>query len=142
MTTPLVLLGLALLAGAIVWMLSIRKPGSPLRPSASGSDSGFVPDSTSSSAVQEPDPEPIEAMDPGGQDPALGAESAPPARVGHANSFAYVPLAVSDGLDFKTRLLGVLGLIAVILLTSAAVALGVWMLGRGIRLEFAHFAGK
>ncbi|MDP9295755.1 MAG: hypothetical protein M3O88_03530 [Actinomycetota bacterium] len=144
MTTPLVLLGLALLAGAVVWVLSVRQPGSTSRPSTSGSDSGFGPGSPSSSAAQEPGPEPTEAMDLGTPGPAPGAAPAQaPSLVGRAtDSFAYLPLELSDGLNFKTRLLGVLGLIAVILLTSAVVALGLWMLGRGIRLEFAHLAGN
>jgi hypothetical protein len=149
MTTPMVLLGLALLAGAIVWLLSVRQPGSQLRPSGSdsdsdsGSDAGFGPGSAPSSAVQEPDPEPIGVMELGAPDPAPAAEAtAAPTVVGQGlDSFAFGPVAASDDLDLKTRLLGLLGLISLILLTSAVVAVGLWMLGRGIRLEFAHLAG-
>lgn len=57
-----------------------------------------------------------------------------------ADSFAYVPLGVSDGLTAKTRLMGVAGLIAVIVLTSAVVALGVWLLGHALGLQLSHFA--
>ena len=142
MTTPLVLLGLALLAGAIVWTLSIRQPGSPLHPSASGPDSGFEPSPAPSSPVQEPAPEPIGVMELGAPDLAPEAARIPTAVGQEMDSFAYVPLSASDDLDVRTRLLGLLGLIALILLTSAVVAVGLWMLGRGIRLEFAHLAGN
>ncbi|MDP9243208.1 MAG: hypothetical protein M3O84_08555, partial [Actinomycetota bacterium] len=117
MTTPLVLLGLAILAGAFVWLLSVRQPGSPLRPSASGSDSGFATGSPPSSAVEEPEPEPIGVMELGAPDPAPAgaapaAEAAAPTVVGQGmESFAFVPVSASDDLDLKTRLLGVLGLI-------------------------------
>jgi hypothetical protein len=35
---------------------------------------------------------------------------------------------------------GVLGLLALIVLTSAAVALGIWMLGRALGLQIHQFA--
>jgi hypothetical protein len=144
MTTPLVLLGLAILAGAFVWLLSVRQPGSPIRPSASGSDSGFGTGSAPSSAVEEPEPEPIGVMELGAPDPApagVAPAAEAPTVVGQGmDSFAFAPMSASDDLDLKTRLLGVLGLISLILLTSAVVAVGIWMLGRGIRLELAHLS--
>jgi hypothetical protein len=144
MTTPLVLLGLALLAGAIVWVLSIRQTGSTFRlPSISRERS-------QAHETELPEPmephETIEALDLGAPQPELEPEPAPQpfsvpgGRRGHADSFAYVPLAVSDGLDLRTRLIGILGLVAVILLTSAAIAFGLWMLGRGIGLQLSNFA--
>jgi hypothetical protein len=142
MTTPLVLLGLALLAGASVWVLSIRQTGSTFR----------LPSTSREREMEPPEPmephEPIEALDLGAAKPALEPAqelvperfSVPTARRGRADSFAYVPLAVSDGLSLRTRLIGILGLVAVILLTSAAVAFGLWMLGRGIGLQLSNFA--
>ena len=137
MTTPLVLLGLAILAGAVVWVLSVRH--SPQRGSSSWEPSSKAPSrapapamaSTASGMpsqrvdlVDEPDLEPGEA--------SVGSSA--------ADSFAYVPLGVSDGLTAKTRLIGIAGLIAVIVLTSAVVALGVWLLGHALGLQLSHFA--
>ncbi|MFL5735990.1 MAG: hypothetical protein ACJ76P_01465 [Actinomycetota bacterium] len=51
-----------------------------------------------------------------------------------------MPLGVSDGLDARTRLLGVVGLVALIVLTSTAVALGVWLLGHAVGQQLSHFA--
>jgi len=118
MTTPLVLLALAVVAGAAAWVLSARQS----RPRSSSW-------------------EPSHAAHAPGQPPAVdltveGARAPTPA----AESFAYVPLGVTDGLNARTRLLGVAGLIALIVLTSAAVALGVLLLGHAIGLQFSHFA--
>jgi hypothetical protein len=148
MTTPLVLLGLAILAGAVVWVLSVRQ--SPQRGSSSWEPAAKTPapDAWAAEVPAMTTPPPMSAasemLTPLGADPAAfpgeeddldaGAFSAP------ADSFAYVPLGVSDGLDTKTRLIGVAGLIALIVLTSAAVALGVWFLGHAISQLLSHFA--
>jgi hypothetical protein len=86
--------------------------------------------------------EPVEALDLGAPDPEAEPLAVPASPAGAADSFAYVPLTVSDGLNVRTRLLGILGLVAVIVLTSAAVAFGLWMLGRGIGLQLSQFVQK
>jgi hypothetical protein len=135
MTTPLVLLGLALLSGAIVWVLSVRQPGTPLRRPTISREREMEP------LEDIEDVEQIEALDLG--TPATEPEPLPvPAGGSAADSFAYLPLAISDGLDLRTRLLGILGLVAVIVLTSAAVAFGLWMLGRGIGFQLSNFVKR
>jgi hypothetical protein len=137
MTTPLVLLGLAILAGAVVWVLSVRH--SPQR----GSSSWEPPSKTPSRA---PEPamastasgvtsQPFDLVDQDDLEPDESSSGSPA-----ADSFAYVPLGVSDGLTAKTRLMGIAGLIALIVLTSAVVALGVWLLGHALGLQLSHFA--
>jgi hypothetical protein len=119
MTTPLVLLGLAIVAGAVAWVLSAR----PSRPRTSW---------TPSHAAHAPaNPSVVDFTE---------QETQAPVAVPAAESFAYVPLGVTDGLTARTRLFGVAGLIALIVLTSAAVALGVLLLGHAIGLQFSHFA--
>jgi hypothetical protein len=145
MTTPLVLLGLAILAGAVVWVLSVRQ--SPQRGSSSwepavkppGSDASppeapamAAAAATSAASEVAASSEPVFAAE--GDDVDTGAYPTP------TDSFAYVPLGVSDGLDARTRLLGVVGLVALIVLTSAAVALGVWFLGHAVGRQLSHFA--
>ncbi len=136
MTTPLVLLGLAILAGAVVWVLSVRH--SPQR----GSSSWEPPSKTPSRA---PEPamastasgmtsQPLDLVDEDDLEPDEASPGSP------ADSFAYVPLGVSDGLTAKTRLMGIAGLIALIVLTSAVVALGVWLLAHALGLQLSHFA--
>jgi hypothetical protein len=117
----LVLLGLALLAGAIVWVLSIRVPRPP---------------TTNRPIRSEPASE-RQTVERSTEEADAAPASSPYAA---ADSFAYAPIGVSDGLDIRTRLLGIVGLVALIVLTSAAVALGVWMLGHAIGLQFSHFA--
>jgi hypothetical protein len=79
--------------------------------------------------VEEDDPkdDPGDDQEPDGLSPA-------------ADGFAYVPLGVSDGLNARTRLMGVAGLIALIVLTGAAVALGMWLLGHALGGLLSHFA--
>jgi len=127
MTTPLVLLGLALLAGAVVWVLSVRQTRPP-----------------GSSSWETSRPEPARQRQQGFDLTAEEPDAEPPVATPHpaAESFAYLPLAASDGLDLRTRLLGIAGLIALIVLTSAAVAAGVWMLGHAIGLQLSHFASS
>jgi hypothetical protein len=138
MTTPLVLLGLALLSGAIVWVLSVRQPGTPVRRPTISREREMEPLEDIEDIEDIEDVEQIEALDLG--TPATEPEPLP-AR-GAADSFAYVPLAISDGLNLRTRLFGILGLVAVIVLTSAAVAFGLWMLGRGIGLQLSNFVKR
>jgi hypothetical protein len=137
MTTPLVLLGLAILAGAVVWVLSVRhspQPGSsswePSQKAASP-----VPEPAMASTASAMTPQPVDRVD---EDDLEAGEASPGSSA--ADSFAYVPLGVSDGLTAKTRLIGIAGLIAVIVLTSAVVALGVWLLGHALGLQLSHFA--
>ena len=126
MTTPLVLLVLALLAGAVVWVLSMRVPRPPR-----ASTGWYI----SASVAVEPELAPVDLTENPEPDPAPAG-----VRPAAADSFAYMPLGLSDGLSVKTRLFGILGLVALIVLTSAAVAFGVWMLGRAIGLQLSHFA--
>ena len=139
MTTPLVLLGLAILAGAVVWVLSVRQ--GPSRGASSWEPSKRAPAhakapamaSTLSATTAEMASQPADFAQ---EEDAEPAPSGSPA----ADSFAYVPLGVADGLSAKTRLLGIAGLIALIVLTSAVIALGVWLLGHALGLQLSHFA--
>jgi hypothetical protein len=137
MTTPLVLLGLAILAGAVVWVLSVRH--GPQRGSSSWEPSSKAPSrapapAMASTASGMPS-QPVDLVDEADLEPGEASAGSPA-----ADSFAYVPLGVSDGLTAKTRLIGIAGLIAVIVLTSAVVALGVWLLGHALGLQLSHFA--
>jgi len=137
MTTPLVLLGLAILAGAVVWVLSVRH--SPQRGSSSWEPSPKAPSRAPEPVMASTAPamtsQPVDPVDEDDFEPGEVSTGSPA-----ADSFAYVPLGVSDGLTAKTRLMGVAGLIAVIVLTSAVVALGVWLLGHALGLQLSHFA--
>ncbi|MFL5767405.1 MAG: hypothetical protein ACJ758_06115 [Actinomycetota bacterium] len=142
MTTPLVLLGLAILAGAVVWVLSVRH--SPQRGSSSWEPRAREPSRTAPPARA--DAPAMTSSGAGTTSPSFDLadeEDLEPgfsARSRAADSFAYVPLGVSDGLSAKTRLIGIAGLIALIVLTSAAVALALWLLGHALGLQLSHFA--
>ena len=136
MTTPLVLLGLAILAGAVVWVLSVRH--GPQRGSSSWEPSkapSRAPAPAMASTASGMPSQPVDLVDEADLEPGEASTGSPA-----ADSFAYVPLGVSDGLTAKTRLIGIAGLIAVIVLTSAVVALGVWLLGHALGLQLSHFA--
>jgi hypothetical protein len=138
MTTPLVLLGLAILAGAVVWVLSVRH--NPQRGSSSWERPTEAPSRAPAPAMASTaagmDPEPVDLVEE--DDPEDDQE--PDGLLPAAGSFAYVPLGVSDGLNARTRLMGVAGLIALIVLTGAAVALGMWLLGHALGGLLSHFA--
>ena len=137
MTTPLVLLGLAILAGAVVWVLSVRH--SPQRGSSSWEPPlktpSLAPEPAMASTASGMTSQPLDLVDEDDLEPDESSSGSPA-----ADSFAYVPLGVSDGLTAKTRLMGIAGLIALIVLTSAVVALGVWLLGHALGLQLSHFA--
>ncbi|HEY2802340.1 MAG TPA: hypothetical protein VGJ67_00310 [Actinomycetota bacterium] len=142
MTTPLVLLGLAILAGAVVWVLSVRH--NPQRGSSSWerptetTSRAPAPAMASTAAGMAPQPVDLVEEDDPGDDPQDDQES--DALSPAADSFAYVPLGISDGLNARTRLMGIAGLIALIVLTGAAVALGMWLLGHALGGLLSHFA--
>jgi len=159
MTTPLVLLGLAILAGAVVWVLSVRQ--GPSRGASSWEPSKRAPAhakapamaSTLSATTAEMASQPAdfaqeEDAEHEGDDPPHrfcpeGACARPSSSSSVATSLtttAGTPLGVADGLSAKTRLLGIAGLIALIVLTSAVIALGVWLLGHALGLQLSHFA--
>jgi hypothetical protein len=138
MTTPLVLLGLAILAGVVVWVLSVRH--NPQRGSFSWEPSPKAPSHAASApAMARTAPgmtaQPVDLTEEDDIEPGELSAGSPA-----ADSFAYVPLGVSDGLTARTRLMGIAGLVALIVLTSAAVALGVWLLGHALGLQLSHFA--
>jgi hypothetical protein len=138
MTTPLVLLGLAILAGAVVWVLSVRhspKRGSSSWESSTKAAPSRAPAPAMASTASGMISQPADLVDEDDLEPGEASPGSPA-----ADSFAYVPLGVSDGLTARTRLMGIAGLIALILLTSAAVALGVWLLGHALGLQLSHFA--
>ena len=144
MTTPLVLLGLAILAGGVVWVLSVRH--NPQRGSSSWERPTTAPSRAPAPAMASTAagmaPQPVDLVEVEGDDPDGDPEDdrEPDGLSPTADSFAYVPLGVSDGLNARTRLMGIAGLIALIVLTGAAVALGMWLLGHALGGLMSHFA--
>jgi hypothetical protein len=124
MTTPLVLLGLAIVAGVAAWVLSMRQssPRSSWEPQRTADPRRTTQTQPVDISMEEPGPTP---------------PSPPSARA--AESFVYVPLDATDDLNARTRLLGIAGLIAVIVLSSAAVAIVVVLLAHAIGLQLSHF---
>ena len=114
------ILGVALGVGVVVYALSLRTPDAPLRPdgTAPSSEPTRSPLARLRSRLAGPTGEEL-----GFADQPMPAGEAPP------ESFVYVPVLASRGSGWRTRLGGVLGLLAMVAIGAVAIAIGAYQVG-------------
>jgi hypothetical protein len=128
------IIGVALGVGVIVYALSLRSPDEPIRASRLPP----APGSTRS---------PIgrlrrRAAGSTGTELGFGGGPAPLRREREPESFVYVPVLHSSGPQWRTRVGGVIGLMALVTVAALAVAIGIYQLGHILNGMVEGYLGK
>lgn len=125
------IIGVALGVGVVVYALSLRTPDRPLGgeplPPAPGSRSPLA-------WLRE------RAARPTGEE--LGFGRNPTSAAAEPESFVYVPVLASSGPRWRARIGGVVGLMAVVVIAAAAVAIGIYQLGHVLNQMIQGFLGN
>jgi hypothetical protein len=124
------IIGVALGVGVVVYALSLRSVdasldanGLPAAPTAARTRFGFR-----------------RAEPPTGAELGFGATAAGEAEA-DAESFLYVPVLAAPGPHWRTRIGGVIGLLAIVTIAAVLVALGIYQLGHALNQLIQQFLG-
>jgi hypothetical protein len=128
------IIGVALGVGVIVYALSLRSPDEPIQASALPP----APGSRRSPAGR------LRHRSAGstGTESGFGREPAPLARDPEPESFVYVPVLHSTGPKWRTRVGGVIGLLALVTVAALAVAVGIYQVGHILNGMVEGYLGK
>ena len=121
---PLAIIGIALGVGLIAYALSLRDDDDVLLGERVGSDRP-----TAGRPEREDEPRAV------GFGPSEGVTTGP------GDSFAYVPV-ISTPPTLRTRLMGLTGLILLVVMSAAFLALAIYQAGHVINQTLARFLGK
>jgi hypothetical protein len=126
------IIGVALGVGVVVYALSLRTPdealgGEALPPAPSRSPLAWLRERTAR---------------PTGEELGFGPHAAPADRASEPESFVYVPVLAAPGPRWRTRIGGVVGLMAVVVVAAVAVAVGIYQLGHLLNQMVQGFLGN
>jgi hypothetical protein len=130
------IIGVAIGVGVVVYALSLRTPDRaidadalPPAPGAGRSPLAWLRERTAK---------------PTGEELGFGAEAVPGGATSEPEpeSFVYVPVLAAGGPRWTTRLGGVVGLIAAVVIAAAALAIGIYQLGHLLNQMVQGFLGN
>jgi hypothetical protein len=128
------IIGVAVGVGVVVYALSLRSPDEalgneslPPAPGAIRSPLAWVRERTTR---------------PTGEELGFGPDAAPAEQTPEPESFVYVPVLAAAGPRWRTRIGGVVGLMAVVVIAASLVAIGIYQLGHLLNQMLQGFLGK
>jgi hypothetical protein len=128
------IIGVAVGVGVIVYALSLRSPDEPIQssrlPPAPGSTRSRI------GRLRH------RAVGSTAAELGFGAEPAPLGREPEPESFVYVPVLHASGPQWRTRVGGVIGLMALVTVAALAVAIGIYQLGHILNGLVEGYLGK
>jgi hypothetical protein len=125
---PLSILGVSLGVGVVVYALSLRSSDAPVDTEPGPTWSPFA-------WVRERAARPAEQLGFGDERAAASDEPAP-------EGFVYVPVLASRGPGWRTRLAGLIGLVAMVAVGALILAFGVYQLGSLINRAVSDTFGR